>query len=90
LATGTAIGHPLTGHTGPLAAVAALVLPDGRPVAAPAASGWAAGGPWRCGGTSGVIVGGVHPRRLGARLGVRRLRVGDLVDVYDAAVAARE
>jgi hypothetical protein len=33
LTTLTPIGDPLTGHTGPVDAVAALVLPDGRPVA---------------------------------------------------------
>ena len=33
LTTGTPIGDPLTGHTGAVGAVAALVLPDGRPVA---------------------------------------------------------
>ena len=33
LTTGTPIGDPLTGHTSWVNAVAALVLPDGRPVA---------------------------------------------------------
>jgi WD40 repeat protein len=33
LTAGTPIGEPLTGHTGPVLAVATAVLPDGRPVA---------------------------------------------------------
>ena len=33
LTTGTPLGDPLTGHTGTVAAVAALLLPDGRPIA---------------------------------------------------------
>jgi len=33
MSTGVAIGDPLTGHTHGVGAVAALVLPDGRPVA---------------------------------------------------------
>ena len=33
LSTGTPLGDPLTGHTSPVAAVAALLLPDGRPIA---------------------------------------------------------
>jgi WD40 repeat protein len=33
LSTGDSIGDPLTGHTNTVDAVAAVVLPDGRPIA---------------------------------------------------------
>jgi len=48
LADGTPVGEPLTGHPGPVNAVAAAALPDGTPVIISGGThGWDARSVWR-------------------------------------------